>query len=292
MPPVAPPNPVSHAFTIDVEGMAESHAESVAVGAALLSDDRNDREVEENLGPTLELLSASGRRATFFFLGRIGQTAPHLVRRVADAGHEIACHSLHHRRITGQTQEEFRRDLLIARAGLENAGGQPVVGFRAPDFSIGEANRWALDVIWESGFRYDSSIVPTSIHDVYGMKGIPESIFRWHNGLIEFPLPVVHLFGTALPIGGGGYFRLYPLSVTRLFYERRTRSRRPSVFYIHPYEIGPSAPRLSGLSMGRRFRHYVRLDRGRERLLPLLKAVPFDTMANVLRAAGFAEELS
>ncbi|MEW5873694.1 MAG: XrtA system polysaccharide deacetylase [Candidatus Zixiibacteriota bacterium] len=281
-----------HAFTVDVEGMAESHAESVTVAPALLAADLNDREVEANLGPALDLLSATGRRATFFFLGRIARSAPRLVRRVAEAGHEIACHSLLHRRITGQTRDEFRRDLREAKSALEDAGSQPVIGFRAPDFSIGEANRWALDELWEAGFRYDSSIVPTSIHDVYGMKGIPESIFRWHNGLVEFPLPVVHLFGSALPIGGGGYFRLYPLAVTRVFFERCGRSRRPCVFYIHPYEIGPSAPRLTGLSMARRFRHYVRLHRGQERLASLLRTVPFDTMANVLRAAGFAEDLA
>jgi polysaccharide deacetylase family protein (PEP-CTERM system associated) len=276
-----------HAFTVDVEGFAESHQQSVAVDPALLEPSAMDREIEENLSATLDILCEHGITATFFFLGRIAQTAPRLVRRVADAGHEIGCHSLYHRRITGQSEGDFRAQLTEAKERLEDASGKEVIGFRAPDFSITNENRWALDALADAGFRYDSSIVPTGLHDVYGMQNVPEEVFRWQNGLIEFPLPVVHLLGVSFPVGGGGYFRLYPLAVTTRFYRRQTLKGRATVFYIHPYEIGSVAPRLTGLSRTRRFRHYVRLSKGAKRLPQLFQAASFESMAGVLAAMGF-----
>ena len=119
------------------------------------------------------------------------------------------------------------------------------------------------------------------------MPDVPEEVFRWPNGLIEFPLPVVRALGASFPVGGGGYFRLLPLTLTRMFYHRQSRRGRATVFYIHPYEIGPAAPRLAGLSLTRRFRHYVRLSKGNKRLRRLLQDVPFGTMADVLVKMGF-----
>jgi polysaccharide deacetylase family protein (PEP-CTERM system associated) len=277
----------AHALTIDVEGFAESHAQSIHVDPALLEPAASNMEIAQNLDVTLELLAQHCCRATFFFLGRIAQSAPELVRRVADAGHEVACHSLFHRRITGQTPEEFRAHLTEAKARLEDACGMPVIGFRAPDFSIVAGDKWALDELVSGGFRYDSSAVPTGLHDVYGMADVPHGIFRWPNGLVELPLPVVRLLGLSFPVGGGGYFRLYPLYFTFRYFRSQARRGSPCVFYIHPYEIGPVAPRLPGLSAARRFRHYVRLGQGRERFSRLLKAVPFSTMSDVLARAGF-----
>lgn len=276
-----------HAFTIDVEGFAESHEQSVTVDPALLDPSAMDREIETNLAVTLDCLAAHNVSATFFFLGRIARTSPQMVRRVADAGHEIGCHSLLHRRVTRQTPDEFRSQLTEAKSRLEDVGGKGVIGFRAPDFSITAANMWALDVLSDAGFRYDSSIVPTGIHDVYGMTNVSEEIFRWPNGLIEFPLPVMHVMGQALPAGGGGYFRLYPLMVTTRYYRTQSKRGRATVFYIHPYEIGPAAPRLDGLSSVRWFRHYVRLRKGRPRIDTLLRAASFGTMASVLMDKGF-----
>ncbi len=248
-----------------------------------------DREIEENLEVTLGLLQDYDVSATFFFLGRIALSAPHFVRRVAESGHEIGCHSLRHLRVTGQTREAFRRDLRAAKAALENASGVQVIGFRAPDFSIGAGNPWAFDEIREAGFLYDSSVVPTSIHDVYGMADTPEGVFRLPNGLIEFPMPVVRILGMRIPVGGGGYFRLFPLAWTKRVFVARERRSQPSTFYIHPYEIGPVAPRLLGLSLARRFRHYVRLKDGVKRIAPLLKSVSFTTMSEVLISHGFLE---
>ena len=279
--------PFAHALTIDVEGFAESHAQSVPVDPSLVESGASDREIARNLEVALTLLAERACLATFFFLGRIARSAPGLVRRVADAGHEVACHSLYHRRITGQTPEEFRAHLREAKARLEDAGGKPVTGFRAPDFSIVAGNKWALDELRSCGFRYDSSVVPTGLHDVYGMADVPHGIFRWPNDLVEIPLPVVRLLGLSFPIGGGGYFRLYPLSFTLRYFHNQAKCGAPSVFYIHPYEIGPDAPRLAGLSMARKFRHYVRLGQGRERFTRLLSAIPFATMSDVLTRAEF-----
>lgn len=280
-------SPIVHALSVDVEGFAESHAQSVRVDPALMTPAVSDAEIEANLNETLAVFAEHNCLATFFFLGRIAQTAPQLVKLVADAGHEIGCHSLHHVRITGQSQSEFRTHLREARAVLQDATGQPVLGFRAPDFSIGVGNPWAFDELWEAGFRYDSSVVPTDIHDVYGMTDVPETIFRWPNGLIEFPLPVMRFLGRRIPVGGGGYFRLFPLWLTRRGFVRSERQGRPSVFYIHPYEIGAQAPRLDGLTASRRFRHYVRLAKGRQRMGALLRRLRFTRIIDVLRTHGF-----
>ncbi len=276
-----------HALSVDVEGFAESHAQSVRVDRSLTEVDVSDAEVETNLTATLDLFAQHNCRATFFFLGRIGESSPHLVRMTAEAGHEIGCHSYQHLRITGQTRDEFRNYLVKARAALQEASGQPVLGFRAPDFSIGAGNLWAFDELYATGFRYDSSVVPTDIHDVYGLSDVPEEIYRWPNGLIEFPLPVMRILGKSIPVGGGGYFRLFPLWFTRRGFRQCARAGRPGVFYIHPYEIGSDAPRLSGLSVARRFRHYVRLGSGRERLGRLLARLTFAPMVEVLENQGF-----
>jgi polysaccharide deacetylase family protein (PEP-CTERM system associated) len=280
-------SPVVHALSVDVEGFAESHAQSVRVDPGLMESSVSDAEIEANLTTTVELFAEHGCTATFFFLGRIAQTSPQLVKMVADAGHEIGCHSLHHLRITGQSQTKFREDLRAARSALENASGQAVVGFRAPDFSIGAQNLWAFDELWEAGFRYDSSAVPTDIHDVYGMADVSEDIFRWPNGLIEFPLPVTRFLGKSIPVGGGGYFRLFPLWLTRHGFRQSARAGRPAMFYIHPYEIGSVAPRLAGLTLTRRFRHYVRLEKGRQRMGKLLRTIKFTRVVDVLRERGF-----
>jgi polysaccharide deacetylase family protein (PEP-CTERM system associated) len=278
---------VTHALTIDVEGLAEAMADSVTVDRELLDPATNDAEIGQNLDAALSLLSETNCRATFFFLGRIAESEPGLVRRVAEAGHEIGCHSLYHRRITMQSREEFGDQIRKARRRLQDVSGQSVDGFRAPDFSIVASNKWALDELREAGFGYDSSVVPTRLHDVYGMGDVPHEIFRWPNGLIEFPLPVAQFLGLSVPMGGGGYFRLYPVVLTSFFYRRRRRQGRPQAFYIHPYEIGPAAPRVAGLSAARRFRHYLRLGKGYQRLRRLLGAADFGAMADVLHQLGY-----
>lgn len=275
------------AFTVDVEGFAEGHAQTVRVDSALLDPAAMDSELDANLGVTLDLLARHSTRATFFFLGRIAQSSPRLVRRVAEAGHEIGCHSLHHVQIHRQGREAFRRDLRKAKSALEDAAGLEVVGFRAPHFSLVRDSLWAVDELSAAGFRYDSSVVPTRVHDDYGLMGVPAGLFAWPNGLVEFPMPVFGLPGLAIPGGGGGYFRAFPVWWMKRFLQSRSRRSLPTVFYIHPYEIGPVAPRLPGLGPWRRLRHYLRISQGIDRLTPLLESVTFTTMSQVLEDAGY-----
>jgi polysaccharide deacetylase family protein (PEP-CTERM system associated) len=291
LPTMSPPSNGSIcALTVDVEGFAESRVESVPVPSGLLGSQAADFEIAANLDVALELFEQHSCRATFFFLGRIARTAPDLVRRVVDHGHEIGCHSLEHLRITGQTQSVFRAALREAKSSLEDVSGQAVIGFRAPEFSIGTNNRWAFDELAQAGFRYDSSVMPTQVHDVYGMRGTEKGIFRWSNGLVEFPLPTVRFLGADWPVGGGGYFRLFPVRWTCRFYQSRQERADPVAFYIHPYEIGPHAPKIPGLSWLQQFRHYVRQAEGAVRLPPLLSSVAFTTMRDVLTNAGFLDQ--
>jgi polysaccharide deacetylase family protein (PEP-CTERM system associated) len=276
-----------HALTIDVEAFAESRHERVAVPGDLLATELLDREITRNLETALALLAEFDLRATFFFLGRIAQSSPELIRCVAEAGHEIGCHSQTHTRIVLQRPESFRADLTAAKARLEDVSGQAVIGFRAPFFSIVEGSMWAVDELAAAGFHYDSSIVPIRQRLGEHITDVSESIFRWPNGLVEFPMPVIRLPGTAVPIGGGGYFRLFPVSMTARAFRRRERRGEAAAFYAHPYEIGSVAPRLPGLTPYRRLQYYIGYKRGAQRLRRLFKAVKFGTMQEVLRERGF-----
>ena len=134
--------------------------------------------------------------------------------------------------------------LIFAKKSLEDVSGEMVLGFRAPDFSITKSNRFALDILREVGFQYDSSIYPTGLHAVYGIREVVPYIHRLPNGLIEFPLPTINLFWNRVPFGGGGYFRLYPIIVTKLLIRRMNKAGHPCMVYIHPYEVGPVIPVL------------------------------------------------
>ena len=227
-------------------------------------------------------------RATFFIVGRIARDLPHVVEAIASAGHEIACHNQEHLRVYGQTPEAFRAGMEQAQRDLEAIAGQPVRGFRAPDFSITQQSLWALGVLRELGFVYDSSVVPTAIHDVYGMGEADPRIHRLPDGLVEFPLATFGMGRRRLPFGGGGYFRFYPLALTRALIERVNRAGHPFMFFIHPYEVGPEIPVIDELPAVRRFRHYYNCGNGRARLARLLERFEFAPAIDVLRQRGFA----
>jgi polysaccharide deacetylase family protein (PEP-CTERM system associated) len=277
-----------NALSVDLEGFVESNVESMPVLARYQDDVRESREIERNTDVLLELFAQRAVKATFFTVGRIARDLPGVVRRIAEQGHEIGCHNYVHKRVFGLTPEQFREGMRAAKRDLEEVAGQPVRGFRAPDFSITGASLWGLDVLRELGFAYDSSIYPIRGHDVYGVADAPRWIHRLPSGLVEFPLSTVELGGRRLPFGGGGYFRLYPLAVTRFFVDFVNRSRRPFMFYIHPYEVGPEIPRVAELSRLRRFRHYHNVETGRARLDDLLRRYRFGPVANVLQENGFA----
>ena len=275
--------PVINAFSIDVEGFVESNRQSFHIPDKYINQSEENREIERNTNALLEILDEVDVKATFFFIGRLARNIPGLVKKVSGAGHEIGCHNYAHIRVFGIDKDEFREKLIEAKNLLEDVSGQRVYGFRAPDFSITELSIWALDVLKEIGFVYDSSIYPFGLHDVYGIKDASPSIHKFPNGLIEFPLSTTQIFGRRIPFGGGGYFRLYPLWITKLFLSKLNKQGRPAMFYIHPYEVGPVIPKISELSAYRKFRHYYNCRNGDKRLKKILQVFTFSPAIEVLK---------
>jgi polysaccharide deacetylase family protein (PEP-CTERM system associated) len=282
-------NPVVNAFSVDVEGFVESNVQSFHIPDNYISQSEENHEIERNTNTLLEILDGAETKATFFFIGRLARDIPNLVKKVVQAGHEIGCHSYLHLRVFDTEEGEFKRKLTEAKKDLENVSGRAVYGFRAPDFSITNNSIWALDVLKEIGFVYDSSIYPFGLHDVYGIKGAEPSINILPNGLIEFPLSTISLFGKHIPFGGGGYFRLYPLTLTSIFLSRLNKQEHPAMFYIHPYEVGPIIPRIPELSFYRKFRHYYHCNDVEKRIRKILKVFKFTSAIEVLKNRGLIE---
>lgn len=231
----------------------------------------------------LDALAAADARATFFVLGWVAERQPSLVRAIRAAGHEIGSHGYGHRLIYDQTPDEFRADLRRSLDALQDCVGERVTCYRAPSFSITSRSLWALDVLAEEGITLDSSIYPTH-HDRYGIPGTPlepHRIVRPAGTLWEFPPPVCRLMGYPMPVGGGGYFRLYPYAVTRLGLSRINAEGRPFSAYLHPWELDPEQPRFRA-GWARSFRHYVGLRRTEGRLAELLRDFAFGTISESL----------
>lgn len=233
--------------------------------------DRMPARVERNTERVLALFEAHRTHATFFVLGWIAERYPRLVRRIADAGHEVASHGYEHTRVGRQSAGEFARDVGRTKKLLEDLTGHAVKGFRAASFSIDAGTLWALDVLEQAGYVYSSSIYPVR-HDLYGMPEASRTPFRPRGGgLLEIPLTTLPLFGRNLPCAGGGYFRLFPYAFSRWALARINREEgRSAVFYFHPWELDPNQPRLLDLDLKTRFRHYCNLERMAGRLARLL----------------------
>jgi polysaccharide deacetylase family protein (PEP-CTERM system associated) len=271
-----------NALTIDVEEYYHATVFQEAVNGVIAG---LESRVEASTERVLALLATHRVKATFFVLGEVGSAHPGLVRTIAQGGHEVACHGYHHDLVFGQSPDRFRAEIRRAKAVLEDAGGQPVVGYRAPSFSIGPAERWAYAVLAEEGFRYDSSVYPI-VHDRYGDRAAPRFPYEiWRSGrekLIEFPIGTVRLFGVNLPVGGGGYFRLLPGSLFAAGIRRvNTAERKPVMFYFHPWELDPGQPRPA-MAWHRRFRHYVGQRQHEAKLARLLQSTSFGTVRDVL----------
>ena len=238
-------------------------------------------------GRLLDLLERASVKATFFVLGWVAERHPGLVRSIQAAGHEVACHSYWHRLVYRQTPGEFRADLCQARDVLQDITGERVTAYRAPSFSITRQSLWALDILIEEGFEIDSSVYPT-YHDRYGMPGAPSRPYtiRRPAGVIhEFPMAVWRKFGYPLPVGGGGYFRLYPYLLTRLGLRSLNARGTPFAAYVHPWEVDPEQPRLAPGRL-RAFRHYVGLRRTEKKLARLLRDFRLGTLSAALAALG------
>ena len=227
--------------------------------------------MEANTERLLQILAENGVEATFFILGWVAERHPQLVRRIVAQGHELASHGSGHLRVDRQSPEEFRADVRRSKRVLEELGGVPVRGYRAPTFSIGGGSKWAHTILAEEGYSYSSSVYPVK-HDLYGTPEAPRTPFSPVPGMLEIPLTSVRILGVDMPASGGGYFRLLPYPVTRglLNYARRMH-RSPVVFYLHPWEIDPEQPRQQSAPWKSRFRHYLNLDRTEPRLRRLLR---------------------
>jgi polysaccharide deacetylase family protein (PEP-CTERM system associated) len=279
-----------NALTIDVEDWFQVQALEGAVSRD--SWDRRELRVARNTERILGLLSDAGCRATFFILGWIARREPALLRRIADAGHEIASHGMEHRRVDRQTPASLRSDLAATRALLEDMTGAAVRGYRAPSFSIGARQFWAYEQLAAAGYAYSSSVYPVR-HDSYGIPDAPRLPFRPRNAprIVELPLPTVAMGRLNLPAGGGGFFRLLPYAASRWAIARLNATEDLGcIFYFHPWEIDPGQPRIAGLRARSRLRHYVNLDRMEARLVRLLKDFAWDRLDRVHAASLGAPE--
>jgi polysaccharide deacetylase family protein (PEP-CTERM system associated) len=264
--------PIRNAMTIDVEDYFQVSA--FAQHIAPSSWPSLECRVEANMERILALLAEHRIGATFFTLSWIAERYPALVRRIVDAGHELASHGHNHLRASSQSRSEFFTDISLSKTILEDVGGKAVLGYRAPSFSIGAGNLWAFDCLAEAGYRYSSSIYPIA-HDHYGMPGASRFAFypNGPGGVLEIPISTVRILQTNYPAGGGGFFRLYPYALSRWCMQRvNRRDRQAGVFYFHPWEIDPGQPRQHGLDLKTRLRHYLNLDRTESRL----RALAFD----------------
>lgn len=273
------PAEVINAFTVDVEDYFQVSGFERQI--ARREWDSFESRVVQSTRRILNLLESKGVRATFFVLGWVAHKFPELVREIQAAGHELASHSYWHRLVYSLSSDEFRQDLRDSKAAIEDASGVAVTAFRAPSFSITAQSMWALEILVEEGFSVDSSVFPVN-HDRYGIPGGKPGIHRiaTPSGTItEFPLTAVGPRRCSLPVGGGGYFRLYPLWFTRRLLQHVNRkARRPFAFYIHPWEVDPEQPRLKAGSFSSRLRHYVNLQPTRAKLSKLLDDFRFGTL--------------
>jgi polysaccharide deacetylase family protein (PEP-CTERM system associated) len=276
---------ITNALSVDVE--EHYHADIFRRATRGRTDLPLASRVERNVDRLLALMSAHGAHATWFVVGEVAERHGAMVRRIAAAGHEVGCHSDRHDSVSTMTAGEFRADLRRAKARIEDALGAAIVGYRAPNFSIGPAQSWAYRILLEEGFRYDSSTHPI-LHDRYGQPDAPrfpyEVCREAGQRLIEFPIGTARALGLNLPIGGGGYFRLLPGRLFEAGIRHVNRvERKPVMFYFHPWELDQGQPRYP-MPWHRRFRLFVGQQGHQRKLARLLAHAPFAPAREVLEA--------
>jgi len=271
-----------NAFTVDVE----DYYMVTAFKDVVKYEDwpKYESRVEKNTRSILELLAEHSVKATFFILGWVAEHNPELVREIHSAGHEIAGHGYNHRLIYEMKPDEFREDVRRSKKILEDITGEPVKGFRATSYSVVKTTLWALDILIEEGYIYDSSIFPIR-HDLYGIPGAERfyHLLERNGGrLHEFPPSTFRALGQNIPVAGGGYLRLFPLSITKAAVKRiNEREGKPAIFYIHPWEIDVDQPRLNGRFLSRS-RHYLNLKSTFPKINSLLKEFKFKPLSEFL----------
>jgi polysaccharide deacetylase family protein (PEP-CTERM system associated) len=282
---------VKHHFTVDVE----EYFQVVALSPHIPRDAWSDipSRLEPSIERLLRLLDEHDAGATFFTLGWIAERHPDLVRRIASAGHEIASHGHAHRRVTELSPARFRESVRRSKQTLEDVIGSRVAGYRAPSFSITRGTEWALEILAEEGYDYDSSLFPAWRRG-YGYRGAhrhPHALEVGERRLLEFPPSTVRRLGTILPAAGGAYLRLLPLALVRSALRQAEREGHPGTLYIHPWELDPDQPRL-GVPPATRLRHYGGLRRVEGRIQRLLKEFRFQSVAATIRAGHATEPRS
>jgi polysaccharide deacetylase family protein (PEP-CTERM system associated) len=281
----------AHILTVDVEDYFQVEAFSEQVSRA--DWERFPSRVDANTRRVLDLFDEHDAKGTFFIVGWVADKFPALVREIQARGHELACHSYWHRTIYSLTPEEFREDTRRAKQAIENAAGVAVSGYRAPSWSITRNSMWALQILAEEGFTYDSSIYPIH-HDLYGVPGAQRFpyTFAWERGmkLREYPPATLRFMGTNLPVAGGGYLRIFPAAYNELAF--RVFEQEPAqrvVVYLHPWEIDPEQPRIAG-KLKSRLRHYTQLRNMSRKVGRLLERYRFERFCDVV-AADEAREI-
>ena len=243
--------------------------------------------VEANTDAVLALFAEADVKATFFTLGWVASRYPALIRRIADAGHEVASHGWGHDRVFTMTSEQFANDLMRTRRTLEDAGGVMVTGYRAPSFSIDKRTPWAHQVLADQGYTYSSSVAPV-VHDHYGWPEAPRFAFRPVAGsdLIELPVTTAKFAGQTLAAGGGGFFRLLPYGFSRWAIKQVNAAGQPGIFYFHPWEIDPDQPRVPGAPIRSKVRHYTNLDGMAAKLTRMMGAFEWGRVDEVAARAA------
>jgi polysaccharide deacetylase family protein (PEP-CTERM system associated) len=274
---------IKNGLSVDVEDYF--HAEAIAAHLGRSNWETMESRVVENTHRVLDLLEAQKARATFFVLGWVAERFPELVREIHTQGHEIGCHSYWHRLTYRLTPDEFRDDTRRAKDAIESSTGVKVIGYRAPSFSVTKSSLWALKILAELGFAYDSSIFPIR-HDLYGIPDHPRFLCRYEDDgqgeIVELPISTWRLGNVNLPFGGGGYLRILPFAYTRQAFRRVNEGeQRPAIVYFHPWEIDPEQPRLE-VPLRSHLRHYTNLSGMRKRVTLLLKNYKFVPLCELL----------
>lgn len=283
---------IKHAMTIDVE----DYYHVSAFGKVIAPEDWDQwpSRVEQNTDTLLGMFDDANIKATFFVLGWVAERYPNIVKKLAANGHEVASHGYSHQLIYRQTPEVFKEETYRSKVLLEDQCGSAVQGYRAASYSITPKSLWALDILGELGFTWDSSIFPVH-HDRYGIPGSPEEpytiITQSGHSLTEFPLTTAKVFGQSVPAAGGGYFRQYPYALSRWLFNRASLNQsKPQIFYLHPWEIDPEQPRVPGASWFSNFRHYTNLARCQPRLRQMLQDFAFTTVTESIASTPITQQ--
>lgn len=265
-------------FTVDVEDWYQVENLKGVIGRDAWEE--QEARIEGNILKILDLLDAYNSKATFFVLGYIAKKHSQLIKKIHERGHEIASHGFNHELIYNQNCEVFKTDVKETKDLLEDITGENIIGYRAPAFSITD---WALDVLKECGYVYDSSFFPFDMHDRYGKLRMPflhlkNGFGKFENGLLEVSLPTLKITGVTMAWAGGGYFRLMPYALFKRGIKRILKANNSFTFYIHPWEIDWLQPRINGIKLQYKIRHYLNLKSTYRKLHLLAEDFLFNTI--------------